>query len=100
MAVLSPSDAQLAFRHVPLLDHAHFALETGERVGLIGPQWRRQVLAAQGAGGPGRLDDGLLQLQGGLRLVYVPQEPELRAEASIFEVVAEGVAEARSLRDR
>ncbi len=36
MAVISIRSAQLAFGHVPLLDHAEFSLETGERVGLIG----------------------------------------------------------------
>ncbi len=36
MAVLTLLDAQLAFGHVALLDHADFSLEVGERVGLIG----------------------------------------------------------------
>ena len=36
MALLTLSDACLAYGHVALLDHAAFALETGERVGLIG----------------------------------------------------------------
>jgi ATP-binding cassette subfamily F protein uup len=36
MALITLLDAQLAFGHVPLLDHADFSLETAERVGLIG----------------------------------------------------------------
>jgi ABC transport system ATP-binding/permease protein len=36
MAVLSLSNAHLAFGHVALLDGANFSLEAGERVGLIG----------------------------------------------------------------
>ena len=36
MAVISLSDAQLAFGHVALLDHADFSLESNERIGLIG----------------------------------------------------------------
>ena len=36
---------------------------------------------------------GMLQLQQGLTSVYVPQEPLLRPEATIFDVVSEGVAE-------
>jgi ATP-binding cassette subfamily F protein uup len=47
-----------------------------------------------------RLDDGLLQQQQGLRAIYVPQEPELDAEGSVFDVVSEGVAEAKALRER
>ena len=36
MALLSLTDAHLAYGHVPLLDGAAFALEPGERVALIG----------------------------------------------------------------
>ena len=36
MALLTLANAQLAFGHVALLDHADFSLESGERVGLIG----------------------------------------------------------------
>ena len=36
MAVLSLSNAHLAYGHVALLDGAGFSLEAGERLGLIG----------------------------------------------------------------
>ena len=36
MALITLLNAQLAFGHVALLDHTDFALETSERVGLIG----------------------------------------------------------------
>ncbi|WP_269632275.1 ATP-binding cassette domain-containing protein [Pelomonas sp. BJYL3] len=100
MAVLSLTNAHLAYGHVPLLDGANFALETGERVGLIGRNGTGKSSLLKILAGIDKLDDGLLQLQLGLRSVYVPQEPALRAEASIFEVVSEGVAEARALRER
>lgn len=100
MAVLSISNAHLAFGHVPLLDGANFALETGERVGLIGRNGTGKSSLLKILAGIEKLDDGLLQLQQGLTSVYVPQEPELNPEASIFEVVSEGVAEAKALRER
>lgn len=100
MAVLSLTNAHLAFGHVPLLDGANFALETGERVGLIGRNGTGKSSMLKVLAGIEKLDDGLLQLQQGLTSVYVPQEPELRADASIFDVVSEGVAEAKSLRAR
>jgi ATP-binding cassette subfamily F protein uup len=100
MAVLSLSNAHLAFGHVPLLDGANFALETGERVGLIGRNGTGKSSLLKILAGLEKLDDGLLQLQQGLTTVYVPQEPALRPEATIFEVVSEGVAEAKSLRER
>jgi ABC-type multidrug transport system fused ATPase/permease subunit len=36
MALFTLTNAHLAFGHVALLDHTDFALEAGERVGLIG----------------------------------------------------------------
>ena len=100
MAVLSLTNAHLAFGHVALLDGANFALETGERVGLIGRNGTGKSSLLKILAGLEKLDDGLLQLQQGLTTVYVPQEPELRPEATIFEVVSEGVAEAKALRER
>ncbi|WP_416759254.1 ATP-binding cassette domain-containing protein [Roseateles sp. So40a] len=100
MAVLSLSNAHLAFGHVPLLDGANFSLETGDRVGLIGRNGTGKSSMLKVLAGIEKLDDGLLQLEKGLTSVYVPQEPELRPEASIFDVVSEGVAEAKALRAR
>ena len=36
MALLTLSNAHLAYGHVPLLDGTDFSLESGERVALIG----------------------------------------------------------------
>ena len=47
-----------------------------------------------------KLDDGLLQVQTALRRVYVAQEPMFAPGVSVFDAVGEGVAEARSLRER
>ncbi|MDY0745002.1 ATP-binding cassette domain-containing protein [Paucibacter sp. R3-3] len=100
MAVLSLTNAHLAYGHVALLDAANFALETGERVGLIGRNGTGKSSLLKILAGMEKLDDGLLQVQQGLTSVYVPQEPELRPEATIFDVVSEGVAEAKALRER
>jgi len=100
MALLSLTDAHLAYGHVPLLDGAAFALEPGERVALIGRNGTGKSSLLKVLAGVERLDDGLLQQQGGLRRVYVPQEPQFAPGASVFDAVAEGVAQARALRER
>jgi ATP-binding cassette subfamily F protein uup len=100
MAVLSVSDLSLAFGHVALLDHAAMALETGERVGLIGRNGTGKSSLLRILAGLEPPDDGLVQVQQGLRRVYVPQEANFSADATVFDVVSDGVAEARSLRDR
>jgi ATP-binding cassette subfamily F protein uup len=100
MALLSLADAHLAFGHVPLLDGAALSLEAGERLALIGRNGTGKSSLLKILAGLDKPDDGLLSLQQGLTRVYVPQEPHFEPGASVFEAVAEGVAEARELRER
>ncbi len=100
MALLTLVNAHLAFGHVPLLDGAALALESGERVALIGRNGAGKSSLLKILAGLDRPDDGVLQLQTGLRRVYVAQEPLFDADATVFDAVAEGVAEARELRAR
>ena len=100
MALITLSEAQLAFGHVPLLDHAQFALESQERVGLIGRNGAGKSSLLKILAGLERLDDGTLQLQQGLRVAYVAQEPALDANASIFDSVKAGLAPVLDLINR
>ena len=100
MALLTLSNAHLAFGHVPLLDGAALSLEAGERVALIGRNGTGKSSLMKVLAGLDKPDDGVLQLQTGLRRVYVAQEPLFDSGASVFDAVAEGVAEARELREK
>jgi len=97
MAVISLSNAQLAFGHVALLDHAEFSLETGERVGLIGRNGTGKSSLLKILSGASRLDDGLLVMQQGVKIAYVEQEPQFAPEQTVFEAVAAGLGEWRAL---
>ncbi len=99
MAVLSLSNAHLAYGHVALLDGASLSLETGERIGLIGRNGTGKSSLLKVIAGIEKLDDGLLQQTQGLRIRYVPQEPVFEAGGTVFDAVGEGVAEARVVRD-
>ncbi len=98
MAVLSLSNAHLAFGHVALLDNAAFSLEAGERLGLIGRNGAGKSSMLKVIAGLEKLDDGLLQMTQGVRICYVPQEPLFEPGHTVFEAVSEGVAEARAVR--
>ena len=99
MALITLMNAQLAFGHVALLDHADFSLETQERVGLIGRNGTGKSSLLKILAGMEKPDDGKLVVQQGVRLVYVAQEPLLDPESTIEEAVAQGVGRARSLID-
>ena len=100
MALLTLTDAHLAYGHVPLLDGAAMALEAGERVALIGRNGAGKSSLLKILAGLDKPDDGVLQMQTGLRRVYVAQEPVFAPGVTVFDAVAEGVAEARALRER
>jgi ATP-binding cassette subfamily F protein uup len=100
MAVLTLSQACLAFGHVPLLDHTDFALETGERVGLIGRNGTGKSSFLKILAGLDKVDDGQLHWQSGLAVSYVHQEPQFDDGASVFDAVSEGLAEVKRARER
>lgn len=93
MAVISLSNAQLAFGHVALLDHAEFALEPAERVGLIGRNGTGKSSLLKIIAGMSKLDDGLLVMQQGLNIAYVEQEPMFSPDMTVFDAVASGMGE-------
>jgi ATP-binding cassette subfamily F protein uup len=92
MALITLLDAQLAFGHVPLLDHTGFSLETQERIGLIGRNGAGKSSLLKILGGMEKPDDGSLQVQNNTRISYVAQEPQLDADATVFIAVSAGLA--------
>ena len=98
MALIALTNAKLAFGHHPLLDQTNLALEEGERVGLIGRNGTGKSSLLKILAGIEKLDDGLLQIQQGLRIAYVAQEPILDSKNTIFEAASEGIANIKHLR--
>ncbi len=99
MALIVLTDAKLAFGHVDLLANTHFSLEAGERIGLIGRNGTGKSSLLKILAGLEKLDDGQLQYQQGLRMAYVAQEPIFDPKDTVFEAVAQGVAEVKALRE-
>ena len=100
MALITLLDAQLAFGHVALLDHADFSLEAQERVGLIGRNGAGKSSLLKILAGMEKADDGSLQVQNGVRIAYVAQEPNLNPEHTIAEAALGGVAAIVEMRER
>ncbi|HUF22043.1 MAG TPA: ATP-binding cassette domain-containing protein [Burkholderiales bacterium] len=97
MPLLSLSRACLAYGHVALLDHIDLQLEPRERVALIGRNGSGKSSLLAAIAGLRHLDDGEIWRAPGLKLGYVPQEPELDAGASVFDTVAAGMGEIAKL---
>ena len=97
MPLITLDHASLAYGHYPLLDHADFQLDAGERVGLIGRNGAGKSSMLKVLAGESKLDDGTVWLSPGSRVVYVPQEPVLNPDHSIFQAVSEGLGNIQQL---
>ncbi|RYF54253.1 MAG: ATP-binding cassette domain-containing protein [Comamonadaceae bacterium] len=99
MALITLLDAQLAFGHVALLDHAEFSLQPGERIGLIGRNGAGKSSLLKILAGFETPDDGTMHVQQGVRIAYVAQEPQLDSQSTVFEAASAGLAHVIAARE-
>ncbi|ADQ84272.1 ATP-binding cassette domain-containing protein [Methylovorus sp. MP688] len=97
MPYITLDQASLAYGHYPLLDHADFQLDPGERVGLIGRNGAGKSSLLKVIAGDSKLDDGTLWRAPNARVAYVPQEPVLEPTHTVFEAVAEGLGDLQKI---
>ena len=93
MALLTLQNAHLAFGLAALLDGADFAVESRERIGLIGRNGAGKSSLLKVLAGAQALDDGAMAQQSGLRVANVPQEPVFAPDASVFDAATPGALE-------
>jgi ATP-binding cassette subfamily F protein uup len=91
MPLLNAEKVSLAFGHHMLLDRISLQLDTGERVGLIGRNGGGKSSLLRIMAGEIQPDDGRIWRTPGLKLAYVPQEPELDSSLTVFQEVSNGL---------
>jgi ATP-binding cassette subfamily F protein uup len=100
MALINLSGAYLAFSDAPLLDNTEIHIEDNERVCLVGRNGAGKSTLMRVLTKEQPLDDGSLTYEQDLIVARLQQDPPRNVEGTIFDFVAEGVAEqAQYLKD-
>ncbi len=97
MPLLTVHNVSLAYGHHPLLDHASCQLDRGERVCVIGRNGTGKSTLLKLITGSIQPDEGELRRDSGVRVAYLPQEPELDEAGTVYENVAAGLGELRQV---
>lgn len=100
MTLLKFTDVSLAYGAMPLLDGVSWQIARGERVCIIGRNGTGKSSLMQLAKGAQAPDDGEIWRAPGLKIGELPQELPRADERSVFDVVAEGLAEVGALLAR
>jgi len=93
MPLLSFENVSIAFGLEPLLEDASFQIDAGERVCLIGRNGAGKSTLLKIVDGEIAPDAGTIWRQPGLRVARLSQELPSDEGASVFDVVADGLAE-------
>lgn len=93
MALIKITNAQLAYGDIPLLDHAEFILQPGERVTLLGRNGAGKSTLMKVLHGTVLLDDGTIHRQANLKVSRLEQDPPRDATDTVADFVAQGLAE-------
>jgi ATP-binding cassette subfamily F protein uup len=91
--LLSCDSVGKGFGARPLFEHLSFGISDGDRVGLIGPNGSGKSTLLKILAGIEEPDSGTLSLRRGVRMGYVPQDPEFPLGKTVEEVVLAGLAD-------
>ena len=93
MALASFDRVSISFRRHALLEQASFQIDAGERVCLIGRNGAGKSTLLKIVEGEVTPDAGVVWRMPGLRIARLSQELPFDDEATVFDVVADGLAE-------
>ncbi len=93
MPLLTIDNLQFAIGDRVLLDHVNLTMERGDKFALIGRNGEGKSTFLKMLAGIQRADDGQIRLEPGAKVAYLPQDPHLDTDNSVYSVIAEGLGD-------
>jgi ATP-binding cassette subfamily F protein uup len=93
MAIYSIQQGYLSYSAAPLLDHVELHIESGERLCLVGRNGAGKSTLMKVISGEVILDDGAVTHLQDLKIARLEQDPPQTESATVYDYVADGVAE-------
>jgi len=93
MELIRIAQGELAFGEDSILDKADLTIKTGERVCLVGKNGAGKSSLMKVLMGKQNLDDGQILMSNNIKLAMLQQDPPESSQISVFDYVAQGVAE-------
>jgi ATP-binding cassette subfamily F protein uup len=93
MELIRIAQGELAFGEDSILDKTDLTVKTGERVCLVGKNGAGKSSLMKVLMGKQNLDDGQILMSSNIKLAMLEQDPPESSEMSVFDYVAQGVAE-------
>jgi len=97
LSLLQLKNASIIFGHPPLLSGVELVIQPGERVCLVGRNGCGKSTLLKIIAGELKLDDGQRLVGNQVKISRLPQDPPQSVECSLFDYVAEGMAEVGEL---
>lgn len=83
-----------------LFEDVDLSIETGDHIGLIGPNGSGKTTMAKIIAGQADPDSGSVTIKDGLSFSVIPQNPELGGDESLLEAVMRGMPKLDEIRSR
>ncbi|MFA3790276.1 ABC transporter ATP-binding protein [Aliiglaciecola sp. SL4] len=97
MSLLQLKNAQLSFGHPAILNKGELVVHPGERICLVGRNGCGKSTLLKVLEGEQPLDDGQRIISPNVKISRLPQDPPESVESTLFDYVAEGMAETGEL---
>ena len=97
MPLVSLQDITLAFGGPRIFDHLSLQVEPGERIALLGRNGAGKTTLMKVIAGQISVDEGIVFVQKGIGVAYLPQEVPLDIKGNVFDLVLSGLGQRAKL---